>query len=90
MDTAPVKAIALPAVYRANLEFQSHVPFLYSRTRSRTRARADDEGSASILTFLLYCKVQIIIKFSKSIASHFTLFSLEISSFHLLILLQMT
>ena len=74
MDTAPVKAIALPAVYRANLEFQSHVPFLYSRTRSRTRARADAEGSAlsaSILTFFLYCNVQIIIKFSKSTASHF-------------------
>ena len=26
MGTAAVKAIALPAVYRANLEFQSHVP----------------------------------------------------------------
>ena len=41
MDTAPVKAIALPAVYRANLEFhvQSHVhvPFQHSRTRSRIR-----------------------------------------------------
>ena len=44
--TAPVKAIALPAVYRANLEFQSHVPFLYSRMCSRIRARADAEGSA--------------------------------------------
>ena len=46
MCTAPVKAIALPAVYRANLEFQSHVPFQHSRTRSRIRARADAEGSA--------------------------------------------
>ena len=27
MRTAPVKATALPAVYRANLEFQSPVPF---------------------------------------------------------------
>ena len=27
MCTAPVKATALPAVYRANLEFQSHMPF---------------------------------------------------------------
>ena len=35
MDTAPVKAIALPAVYRANLEFQSHVPFQHSRTCGR-------------------------------------------------------
>ena len=35
MDTAPVKAIALPAVHRANLEFQSHVPFQHSRTRGR-------------------------------------------------------
>ena len=33
MHTAPVKAIALPAVCRANLEFQSHVPFQHSRTR---------------------------------------------------------
>ena len=42
MRTAPVKAIALPAVYRANLEFQSHVPFQHPRTRvidSRTRGR---------------------------------------------------
>ena len=43
MGTAPFKAIALPAVYRANLEFQSHVPFQHSRTRtfkdSRTRGR---------------------------------------------------
>ena len=31
MRTAPVKAIVLPAVYRANLEFQSHVPFQHSR-----------------------------------------------------------
>ena len=46
MDTAPVKAIALPAVYRANLEFQSHVPLQHSRTRSRIRARADAEESA--------------------------------------------
>ena len=42
----PVKAIALPEVYRANLEFQTHVPFQHSRTRSRIRARADAEGSA--------------------------------------------
>ena len=35
MPTAPVKATALPAVYRANLEFQSHVPFQHSRTRGR-------------------------------------------------------
>ena len=33
MRSAPVKAIALPAVYRANLEFQSHVPFQHSRMR---------------------------------------------------------
>ena len=51
MRIALVKAIALPAVYRANLEFQSHVPFQHSRTRlmralSRIRARADAEGSA--------------------------------------------
>ena len=54
MRTAPVKAIALPAVYRVNLEFQSHVPFQHSRTRviylacvlSRICARADAEGSA--------------------------------------------
>ena len=51
MRTAPVKAIALPAVYRANFEFQSHVLFQHSRTRvmralSRIRARADAEGSA--------------------------------------------
>ena len=42
MRTAPVKAIALPAVYRANLEFQSHVPFQHPRTRvidSRKRGR---------------------------------------------------
>ena len=42
MRTAPVKAIALPAVYRANLEFQSHVPFQHPRTRvmdSLTRGR---------------------------------------------------
>ena len=48
MRIALVKAIALPAVYRANLEFQLHV---HSRTRvmralSRIRARADAEGSA--------------------------------------------
>ena len=48
MDTAPVKAIALPAVYRANLEFKS---FQHSRTRvmhafSRIRTRVDAEGSA--------------------------------------------
>ena len=39
---APDKAIALPAVYRANLEYQSHVPFQHSRTRvidSLTRGR---------------------------------------------------
>ena len=46
MDTAPVEAIALPAMYRANLEFQSHVPFQHLRTRSRIRARADAEDSA--------------------------------------------
>ena len=51
MRTAPVKAIALPAVYRANLEFQSHVPFQHLRTHvmralSRIRARTDTEGSA--------------------------------------------
>ena len=33
MGTAPVKPIALPAVYRTNLELQSHVPFQHSRTR---------------------------------------------------------
>ena len=33
MRTALVKAIALPAVYRANLECQSHVPFQHLRTR---------------------------------------------------------
>ena len=33
MRTAPVKAIVLPAVYRANLEFQLHVPFQNSRMR---------------------------------------------------------
>ena len=48
MCIALVKAIALPAVYRAN---QKHVPFQHSRTRvmralSRIRARADAEGSA--------------------------------------------
>ena len=43
MRTAPVKAIALPAVYRANLEFQSQHP----RTRVMdSPARADAEGSA--------------------------------------------
>ena len=54
MHTAPVKPIAFPAVYRANLEFQSHVPFQHSRTcviylaraLSRIRARTDAEGSA--------------------------------------------
>ena len=42
MRTALVKAIVLPAVCRANLEFQSHVPFQNSRTRVidlRTRGR---------------------------------------------------
>ena len=42
MRTALVKAIALPAVYRANLECQWHVPFQHSRTRVidlRTRER---------------------------------------------------
>ena len=42
MRTAPVKAIALPAVYRANLECQLHVPFQHSRMRVidwRTRGR---------------------------------------------------
>ena len=33
MGTAPVIPIALPAVYRTNLELQSHVPFQHSRTR---------------------------------------------------------
>ena len=33
MRTAPVKAIVLPAVHRANLECQLHVPFQHSRTR---------------------------------------------------------
>ena len=33
MRTAPVKAIALPAVYRANLSFNSTSPFGHSRTR---------------------------------------------------------
>ena len=51
MRIALVRAIALPAVYKANLEFQSHVPFQHSRTRvvralSRIHARADAEGSA--------------------------------------------
>ena len=51
MSVALVKAIALPAVYRANLEFQSHVPFQHSHMRvmralSRIRTRADAEGSA--------------------------------------------
>ena len=45
MRTAPVKAIALPAVYRANLEFQSHVPFQHPRTRV-IDSRTDAEGSA--------------------------------------------
>ena len=31
MRTAPVKAIALPAVYRANLKCQSHMPFQHYR-----------------------------------------------------------
>ena len=42
MRIAPVKAITLPTVYRANLGFQSHVPFQHSRMRvidSRTRGR---------------------------------------------------
>ena len=42
MRTAPVKAISLPAVYRGNLECQSHVPFQHSRMRvidSCTRVR---------------------------------------------------
>ena len=44
MRTALVKATvsALPAVYKANLEFQSHVPFQHPHTRamdSRTRGR---------------------------------------------------
>ena len=48
MRIALVKAIAVPAVYRAN---QSHVPFQHLRTRvmralSRIRARVDAEGSA--------------------------------------------
>ena len=30
MSTAPVKAIVLPAVYRANLECQSHVPLQHA------------------------------------------------------------
>ena len=33
MRMALVKAIALPAVYRANLECQLHVPFQHSRMR---------------------------------------------------------
>ena len=33
MRTAPVKAIVLPAVCRANLEFQLHMPFQNSHTR---------------------------------------------------------
>ena len=37
MCTAPVKAIALPAVYRAN---QSHVPFQHTRTRVQGFAHA--------------------------------------------------
>ena len=56
MRTAQVKAIALPAVYRANLEFQSHVPFHqshvpfhHSRTRSRICARADAEGFSAFI-----------------------------------------
>ena len=67
MGTAPFKAIALPAVYRANLEFQSHVPFQDSRTRSRIRARADAEGSAllvhsflTVLTLHSRCSVGIL------------------------------
>ena len=31
MCTAPVKAIALQAVYRVNLEFQSHLHFAHAR-----------------------------------------------------------
>ena len=40
MRTALVKAIALPAVYRANLEFQSHVPVQHSCTRFQGFAHA--------------------------------------------------
>ena len=49
MGTAPVKAIALPG---ANLEFQSHVPFQHSRTRSRIRARVQGFTHARTPRFL--------------------------------------
>ena len=56
---APVKAIALPAVYRANLEYQSHVPFQHSRTRvidSRTRGR---RGFCTLVHSLKYIRIDL-------------------------------
>ena len=53
MRTAPVKAIVLPTVYRANLEFQSHVPFQHLRTGIidlRTRGR---QGFCTLVHSLL-------------------------------------
>ena len=46
MRTALVKAIALPAVYRANLESQSYVPFQHSRTRVIEIKRVHFQGFA--------------------------------------------
>ena len=69
MRTALVKAIALPAVYRANLEFQSHIqsskvqniiitPYsafpAFVHMRSRICARADAEGSAFIYVISMH------------------------------------
>ena len=61
MGTAPVKAIALPAVYRANLEFQSHVPFQHPRTRvmdSRTRGR---RGFCTLVHSFIYAFLDAIL-----------------------------
>ena len=59
MRIALVKAIALPAVYRAKLEFQSHVPFQHSRTRvmralSRIRAHARTPRVLHFSAFICY------------------------------------
>ena len=75
MDTAPVKAIALPAVYRANLDFQSHVPFQHSRTRVRrgfcTLVHSLTLG-AHAQRGLLYLVVCVCVSVCLSVKSHLT------------------
>ena len=61
MDTAPVKAIALPAVYRANLEFQSHVPFQHSRTRGRRGFCTLVHSYSIVLMYYSVCSAENIV-----------------------------